>query len=167
MRSPRSNSRKLVDAAMAVMFSIGIAAVICCAALLFGGCATGPRSYANVPLVDQVLHADASKPGWLYNRACLTYDKGACTVWDVRQYALADEAFRKSAVELGMVCNVAGARWKICPDKAGLCQYTYHRAWFLAPKRLEIRFMPAEPWQPWLDADVRCMNEDRNPFEDP
>jgi hypothetical protein len=106
----------------------------------------------------------------LSNRACEAWDeKGVCTNYVVKYYALSDATFRKTVNDLQFMCVIGGRVFKVCLDKPGFCRHTTEKhctlGVFCQSKRHE-EFIPIEPLQFHLDAGTQCFSDDRYPFED-
>jgi hypothetical protein len=142
---------------------VAIIAVVFIFAIAFQSCGS-VQEYQNVPLIQRVLRVLPSHPDRLTNRACLRYENGACTNWDVSTYSLEDAATRDLLVRLRFVCQVAGERFKVCPDRPGFCQYTYVKKWALAPRKLVIKYVPLSPSEFHVSAATTCLNESENSF---
>lgn len=125
--------------------------------------------FTQNPLVYQILKPRPEYPGMLTNRACLKYDGEKCIEEDVDIYDMNDEAFREKANTLDFICNIGGRRFKICKDKPGFCRRTFKKkCWWKFCRKRKLRneeYIPVEPYQFLLDANVKCFNKDRYPFE--
>ncbi len=100
--------------------------------VLFTGVAGGcSHSHQKHVLKDQILTVHPDFKG-LVNHICKEYDwKSNCKKWDLEKYDLSDPAVRSSLQRLQFVCKVGGKMFVPCPDKNGLCRYTYGKRPFL------------------------------------
>jgi hypothetical protein len=121
--------------------------------LILTNCATVQPLYPRGALVKQILRPWTGYHG-LTNRACTLIDqKGDCAHWSVIDYVLEDAQTRASLSQLVFICNVAGKRYKVCPDKPGLCRR--HCDGFLFCQTKED-FLPIANYQFLIDADTKC-----------
>lgn len=134
---------------------------LACLLVLATSCGTAPQ-YPRHPLVEQILKPRQGYTG-LTNRACKNYnEKNECTVWEIIEYKLEDPVFRATATKLGIICNVAGKRFKICPDHPALCRITYKGFIF---KTKKTDYLPITDYQFLIDANTRCMSLESYPFD--
>lgn len=125
--------------------------------LILAGCASAPPVvYPRNALVNEILRPRTGYKG-LTNRACSKTDpKMGCVAYEVKDYLLDDLPTRKSLSDLVFVCNVAGKRYKVCPDKAGLCRK--HCEGFIF-KSCEEDFLPITGYQFLIDSATKCASQ--------
>lgn len=128
--------------------------------LMLLGCSTPAPLEVRGPLFEQRL---APRPGFvgLVNQVCIGRKGAACDRMEEIDYDLARPEIRARLSEVRMVCNVAGDRLVVCPDKPGLCSYAEKSKRFLwirySREWVEARFIPIkEGYQTLLDAKTWC-----------
>jgi len=132
--------------------------------LLLSSCVTTPPAMRHA-LVDQILRPRVGHKS-LTNSACDEVTKsGKCTLRQVIEYDLNDEALRKKLNDLRFICSVGGKRYKICMDKPGLCRHDRYKKWFLGRTWVKEEYIPIEDYQMLLDGNTRCFSRERYPFE--
>lgn len=99
-----------------------------CVVFVFGLCfslflsCSSSSIYARGALFESVLRPYPSHAAMLVNQRCAKYEKGKCIELDHQIFDLKKSGDKKQLVDLKFICNVAGARFGICHDSAGLCQ---------------------------------------------
>ena len=81
----------------------------------------------------------------------------------IKEYLLTDATFRKTANDLGFICNIGNKRYKICPDQPGFCRTWYKNRFIIKDKKM-VDYIPADNYQFLLDAGTRCFQKDKYPF---
>lgn len=136
-----------------------------------------PKVYPQHPLASEILSPRPGHDGKLTNQACKSYDfDGKCLEWHTVDYDVSDQEFQKEANLLGITCRIGGKRYKVCMNEKdvtgkemnGFCRVTYDQSCFLfvcGKKTRKVDFFPIDPYQPVLNSEVRCQNEDLYPNE--
>lgn len=119
--------------------------------------------YPQQSLSREILMPRLGHDGKLTNQACLQYNLDKCMSWGIKEYDLANPAFRDTANAADFICNVSGKRYKICKDKPGFCRIGYQCSRVLgicsSQTEIETDYIPAIPYQKILDLNVKCFNQ--------
>lgn len=136
--------------------------------LLLSNC-TAPQTYPQGQLADQILVARHGHEGKLTNQVCTTYDKDAkCISWNLIEYDLSQQTFRDTARRLQFICKMGGKRYKICPDRPGICRTTYSCNWFtgiFGGCDKNVEYVPASPTEVLIQSHVKCFSESQYSWE--
>lgn len=89
--------------------------------LLLIACTTS-TIYNRGALFEMVLRPYPSTPNVLVNQRCVKYERAVCVETDKLIFDLKKLEDRKQLIDLKFICNVAGERFGICHNDAGLCQ---------------------------------------------
>lgn len=73
-------------------------------------------------LFETLLRVYPSHPNMLVNQRCAKFDKGKCIELDHQVFNLKKPEDKKQLVDLKFICNVAGERFGVCHNYAGLCK---------------------------------------------
>ena len=126
---------------------------------------------AHRPLEKQRLIPRQGYEGRLTNRICTKWYGDKCESESTREYSLKDKATRKRLIGLNFACHVGDKRYRICPDKEGLCRRekkTYCSKWvrkhiFTNKKKCKKwkvkginKFIPITDYQFLLDSRTEC-----------
>jgi hypothetical protein len=133
--------------------------------LLFNACASGPSSYPQHTLVDQILRPRTGYTG-LTNSWCERWEDGRCQSLKIEDHPLTPE-FRKQLNDFKFICRVGDRRFKVCVDKEGLCRREVKDCghWWCRDKVIEV-FIPITDYQYLLNANTKCFNRNRYPYWD-
>ena len=152
---------------IAAAWLVWLAFLFLSAGVVFG-CSSAPPRYPRHELIDQILKPRRGFPGKLTNRACESWGaKGECTAYVILEYDLKNPLFRQTANDLGIICNIAGKRYKLCKDKEGFCRFERKSCGFLGLKSClrEIGFIDASNSELLLSSGTRCFNDYKYPFD--
>ena len=115
-----------------------------------------PEKYYHRPLIKQRLVVRPGYPGKLTNRVC---NGDNCTT---EEYSLSDPAFRQTANDLRIICEIAGKRWRICLARPGYCRRTLKcvKKFLWSCKKYEELYIPAERHDYLISANTVCQGKD-------
>lgn len=120
------------------------------------------QKYEVSDLKDRILKFRTGFTGLTYN-ACVRWDShNNCEEFQVKEYSLDDAGGRRAFNEMKFVCYLAGKRYKICMDKAGLCHRYRVSCGFLGMDRCwREDYIEAKSNNQFLvDSGCRCFSTD-------
>lgn len=128
--------------------------------LILSGCATGDL-VEDFPLMDRVLRPrEGHALTW---KRCQKNDFwGRCEFYyDIVVYDVNNDSVRENLDSLKFVCKINEIRYHLCKEgnKAGFCNQTFKRDWFLGPKkRILLDFIEASDFERLVDGKARCFS---------
>jgi hypothetical protein len=114
------------------------------------------------PLMRQRLQF---RPGFdgLVNQTCAEFKGEKCLKMDTKVYDLRDEDVRRQLIEVKLMCNVGGHRYRVCRETKGLCRQTEVRSGFLGLhkeiKLVDVKFQERD-FQSLLNLNTWCAAQD-------
>lgn len=137
-------------------------AVLFALLFLFGCSTTNNKVLDRGPLINQRLQF---RPGYegLVSQTCAEFKGDKCLRMDRKIYDLRDEEIRKQLIEVKMICNVGGARYRVCRETKGLCRQTVTRSGFLGLSKkvtlLDVKLQERD-FQSLLNLNTWCASQD-------